>query len=490
MTKIPTNFLRRYPALSLSIAAFLLVGGWLVYEVTRSLTARPGQPGRYAATVEAIIAEAQKDLTGPDAWAEFVAVGELAKNSQLTALSRIGRASTSGSFPIAPEDWPSEEFWPPDPSMIGTPNLPPRVEQAVRDMIAQARSDGVMDALDALASPRRAVRRVPEVRMIEILLPELGQVRAIARLGHARMDFAVRDRDMTEFLSAFEHTLALGRIVGSQSTMIDRLVGYAMANLAMTDLRHAIADGHVDAPTLRLARGVIDRNLPLGSLSTALECERYMMLDTIEWTHSTGGRAIPMLMNHVQAKAAMQSMPTPAFERLVNLTSIVMPSKEQSIRAANTLYDLMIADSTIPPHARPNPPASFRFVEDLSPRYALIKTLAPAVSKALEYESMHITDVAGIKALIALELYKDRHGRYPESLAGLVPEWLDALPRDEFNPAGLAYHLKDPTGPASSAYLLYSFGPDLADNDGAYAARSSPNVAGQDMVYNRRRPDQ
>ncbi|HRJ50292.1 MAG: hypothetical protein KF787_06420 [Phycisphaeraceae bacterium] len=484
------SFIRRNPALSFSLAAFALIGAWLAYEVTRAITATPGRPGQYASTVESLIADLQKGLPGPDAWAEVVRVVNLAKSSQRAVYDRVGRTANPGQFPLAPEDWTETDFWPPDPNTVGTSQATPRTEAIVREIIAQARADGVMDGLDALTPPRRAVRPIPEARFIDILVPELGAARGVARLNHARMVFAVGDGDMNEFVSAFEHTLALARIIGSQSTLIDRLVGYAMAGLAMTDLRNVISDGRLDAETLRLALAVIDRNLPLPSIESALECERYFMLDTIEWTHTTSGRAIPSAMHALSGDGSSAAgVAASNLGRLANLAAVVMPSREESISVANALYDRMVEEARLPAHARSKPSPADQYVEGVSPRYVVVKTLAPAFSRSFEVASMHVTDVAGTRALIALELYRSDHGRYPGSLGDLVPGYLDAPPEDQFNPAGLTYTLRDPTAPVSRAFLLYSLGSDMADNQGAFTAKGSPFVAGEDMVYNLRRPE-
>ena len=60
---------------------------------------------------------------------------------------------------------------------------------------------------------------------------------------------------------------------------------------------------------------------------------------------------------------------------------------------------------------------------------------------------------------IGLRRYKLRHGRQPESLSVLVPEFLSALPIDYMDGQPLRYHLL-PDGD----FLLYSVGTDGMDN--------------------------
>jgi len=63
-------------------------------------------------------------------------------------------------------------------------------------------------------------------------------------------------------------------------------------------------------------------------------------------------------------------------------------------------------------------------------------------------------------ALIALELFRRRHGRWPEHLQELVPAFLPALPLDQFDGQPLRYRLVD------GKPLLYSIGGDRDDDGG------------------------
>ena len=61
---------------------------------------------------------------------------------------------------------------------------------------------------------------------------------------------------------------------------------------------------------------------------------------------------------------------------------------------------------------------------------------------------------------LALHEYKLDLGSYPESLSGLVPKYLAALPKDPFSGKDLVYRIED------GAYRLYSIGPDQKDDGG------------------------
>ncbi|HLK58107.1 MAG TPA: hypothetical protein VKU00_16185 [Chthonomonadaceae bacterium] len=87
----------------------------------------------------------------------------------------------------------------------------------------------------------------------------------------------------------------------------------------------------------------------------------------------------------------------------------------------------------------------------------------------------------------ALYRYKADRGRFPATLAELIPTYLKAVPDDPFasSPAApLHYQVKD----SGRSFLLYSIGSDLKDDGGRPKLRSSTNggdiVAGHLWNYN------
>ena len=68
----------------------------------------------------------------------------------------------------------------------------------------------------------------------------------------------------------------------------------------------------------------------------------------------------------------------------------------------------------------------------------------------------------------ALELYKLRHGKLPERLEELVPEFLDAVPNQVVVNEPMIYRRVN-----AADYLLYSIGWNLTDNGGVISDDTS-----------------
>jgi hypothetical protein len=78
-------------------------------------------------------------------------------------------------------------------------------------------------------------------------------------------------------------------------------------------------------------------------------------------------------------------------------------------------------------------------------------------------------DIARAKALqrifqvgLALHMFWQEHGRYPERLSDLVPQYLPAVPKDPFDGKPLRYRLD------RNGFRVWSIGKDLKDNGGIH----------------------
>ncbi len=91
--------------------------------------------------------------------------------------------------------------------------------------------------------------------------------------------------------------------------------------------------------------------------------------------------------------------------------------------------------------------------------------------EARAYERLH-----GVA--LALERVRLRTGSLPETLAGLVPDYIDTIPTDPYNGQAIRYSHNE------GGYLLYCVGYNLADDGGvAYRTERRKQMEKGDVVF-------
>lgn len=106
--------------------------------------------------------------------------------------------------------------------------------------------------------------------------------------------------------------------------------------------------------------------------------------------------------------------------------------------------------------------------------YILSGLLLPALGSAVIKEAKGLAQVNAAQTALAVERFRLAHGKLPEKLDELVPQFLPAVPADPFDGQPLRYHRLE------KDYVIYSIGSDGEDNGG----RERPaNVKSADKTH-------
>jgi len=103
-------------------------------------------------------------------------------------------------------------------------------------------------------------------------------------------------------------------------------------------------------------------------------------------------------------------------------------------------------------------------------RYVFTSLMIPAVGAAVQAEHRSEALRRAAVARIAVERYRLKHGKLPDALEQLVPEFLDRLPSDPFDDKPLRYVIRD------GKPVIYSIGRDRTDDGGRGDDRFEPDV--------------
>lgn len=353
----------------------------------------------------------------------------------------------------------SKEF--PHPAQPGTPG---------KDILLALDRDA-----SSLAQLREGLQR-PECRFpvhfddensMGILLPHLAVLRRFTTYLHLRALANLAQKDPQEAWNQLEIAFRLMQGAENEPILISYLVRNAMLQTVVQAIWEGAAYRQWDAPTLDRLQKTMESVDIIAHQIRALQGERSSMNGMYErWVKHP--RALQQDSSSV-GDPGMEGNP------LGGPLSFILP--RGFLRKNQALHNLYVsemvqqlktvrkADGGYQPLPIEELSQSLRgYLEPKSINNLLVRLLAPALenttSKGLDAQATRdITVVA-----LALERYRLSQGEYPASLQALAPEWIQRVPDDVFTGKPLLYRRE-----SSGVFVLYSTGPNGADDNGQWA---------------------
>jgi hypothetical protein len=313
-------------------------------------------------------------------------------------------------------------------------------------------------ALKALREGFAFPYQEPPARSFRALFPHFAKYRGIARLlGLESQVRSAKGDHAGEMRSALD-AIELGVKCPRGGVLIGMLVGAACEAIGRGPAWEAM--DHLGATEARQAARRLER----------IVAQRFAFASTMQeekWAGEAG------LVEAMQAPNWQQSLmrdlsggggtSSSGFElrELPRTLRALTISKTRVLQNYDHFMEESIARARMPyAVARKAPPLPV-------PDDPVSELLAPVFGQArFTLERAQTGDLLLMVAL-ALRAYRLEHGRYPETLSELVPDYLSKVPADPLAPQGpLKYRRK------GSSYVLYSVGPDGVDDGGRAAAGS------------------
>ncbi len=99
-------------------------------------------------------------------------------------------------------------------------------------------------------------------------------------------------------------------------------------------------------------------------------------------------------------------------------------------------------------------------LESISRIHVLLHSTMPALWRVIEIEMRGVAQLRAARAGLAVQRYRLVAGTLPDTLAELVPPYIDAIPIDPFDGNELRYRK------CGAGFVIYSIGEDLSDDEG------------------------
>lgn len=376
--------------------------------------------------------------------------------------------------------------WPqaPEGAIPGTPltDLNPPMQDAVAefvngdapDLAPEARawlfSAEIEARLDAIKRASRMERCVFPVNWEDgfaALLPHLAQFRAAQRLVAARMMIAGREGRSEEALQWCAVGLRMAKHTSADPVLIGLLVRTAMLDTLFQGAQRVCADVSV----------------PPGQAEALLA----LADDRDLWQHferaMLGERALGMwVFGRADAsRAADLGLPGPGWFWQLYGGPLGGPLRKHDQLQFLDLWSVLLERTGHPwREVGGNDPALEHFLKaGMAGLYIepITHAFVPSFANAQMKRDAAIARLDQFRIALALNLYRQAHGGYPETLAPLaeVVDW--PIPDDIFSGEPFRYWRE------SAGYVLWSLGPDLDDDGGREYGEIVPPWDDRDIVW-------
>jgi hypothetical protein len=364
-------------------------------------------------------------------------------------------------------------------------SLPGRNRAAALEVSAELERTKVLERLASLVEERRFVRPAQGGDLGDWKLDEIPAARIVSKVMGAKIRKAGPAKDDKAIVDALRIELLLSRALGHQASPIDRLVATGVADLALGDIVRLWKDEQLTAGAARKCLEVIDRDLDIPPLTLHVAGARLQTLDAIQGVYGDDQR--PRLKPLEHFIEGVREEPPEGLGLILS----EFCSRDEAVRASDQFYDGLAAICTKPRVDRREDQAKLEdFLHSLDAHNPVCGFTFPSPTKMFNIDDELRAEIAGVRAVLALELYKEAHGAYPESLAAVVPEFLSEVPVDPYTGEPVIYR-RD----AKQRFVVYCVGADCRDDGGKILPRGSATACsaageGFDFVITRDWPEE
>lgn len=348
-------------------------------------------------------------------------------------------------------------------------------------------------------------------RGFEMLLPHLTEIKGSARMLATSVSLSLREGDKAQAAADLRTLARFHETLTNEPLLISQLVRIAGSYIALTRFWEALQMREWTEAELTEIQASLKPPDYAGGMARSLEMERAMALMAFDKLRTGKIRTGAVFDSDVSAgPLTMPSLPTNVNEAK-DFIEWHFDHAEEVLgeNVVGPIWRFAWLDQSMAHYLRVNQDfidaarqqarnrkldtawteKFVRMVGEASGydrlRFALTYLLMPALEtampKALRLDTFHSLAVTAF----ALERFRLKHGRYPEHLVALVPEFLPALPIDSMDGQPLRYRLN-----ADGSFVLYSVGDDQKDDGGDPTPRDPKQTlrdiwAGRDDVWPR-----
>lgn len=287
-----------------------------------------------------------------------------------------------------------------------------------------------------------------------VLFPMYAMFRECTRWVAVRVRLAAEDGDTAQAARWLRVGLRMSEHVRQSPTFIAQLVSYAIDAMMMQAAQESLPAVYLSGEDARRLAAAADAAPIAPAFMECMEFERVWSYGTFDWLEESGaqheaayGLFGENFWSHVLLRLYLSpvGLPLRRYDRATYLQIM-----EEEIAAVAQPY------RSIPRSLREGGP---RFADDY-PVALLATRLEPDMIRLAAKRDAAIALTDQLRIALALNVYRQAHGGYPETLAPLAEVVDRPIPDDIFSGEPFRYRRE------GAGYVLWSLGPDLDDDGG------------------------
>jgi hypothetical protein len=340
--------------------------------------------------------------------------------------------------------------------IVGRAKLPPRTQpltDETKNLIAQYLADNqkALELLHKGAKIEHSRYPVDFSRGFEAVMPYLSDIRQGVRLLYLEAILHAENNEPELAIQSIESMLGVARSLSEEPTLVSQLVNITCKALAVQALEGVINRTELTDAQLGHLSKIFTGAEDTSTMSVAFIGERCLGIAAFntpafklrDWFYSTSSSTESFI-----------SAVIIALYKLVGLAEvdkiIYLDLMSESMKA----YQLPL----------PQRQKAFKAVEGkiygLSKIHFLLHIIMPAMSQLVMLDLRHIAELRAAQGAVTIQRYRLATGNRPDTLADLVPDYLDTVLSDPFDGNDLRYKKLD------TGFVVYSIGEDGKDDGG------------------------
>ncbi len=325
-------------------------------------------------------------------------------------------------------------------------------------------------------------------RVMSILLPPLAGCREVAKFLalNARVHLASGELDAAWDSLDTAHRMGFQLLPGG--TLIEQLVGAAIVNLSTEDMRTLLYEtqGKLTPTDVRALRAGHLMTASSEAIRTNLTSEQYNFEDMVQCFFTDNGCGDGHLIG---TKVARYVSVFGSYDAWSVGVVAIHAGRKETLAKYHELWNQMDNFRRLPLYDPARAQAD-KLIEKLNSdpvqryRYRLIAEMMPSLDRADQLIRETRMNESATQTVIALLAYRAKHGRFPDRLEALVPDYAASVPIDVYTGAALRYSVD-----ANGQMRLYSVWRNLVDDHGQKKLIDQPSASPRsDIAYSEKNP--